>query len=305
MYAFDNVSDITLMCAPDRPTATTMDKLLYYCGHADERQGMVFAILDTSEDRSTGALAKTFKAGLSNTAYFENGAMYWPWVKIINPSNTVYGKATKSINMAPSGVVAGIMAARDSGEDEGPFYQPAGVEAGKPVGVVALEDEDGTPGNNHKARLEAHRNLVFPDRINPITFMKGYGVFVDGARTLKGDGNFPSVGERRGVSHIERLLEAGLQWVRHRNNTPDLREDIESQVYALLYEWMQKGAFATRDPDTAFFVDVSDALNPPSVVREGKVVMRVGLATNTPAEFIVIKVTKDTRALSEELFGQI
>jgi starch synthase len=35
---------------------------------------------------------------------------------------------------------------------------------------------------------------------------------VDGSRTLKGDGNFPYVAERRGVNFIERSLKAGLQF---------------------------------------------------------------------------------------------
>jgi hypothetical protein len=159
--------------------------------------------------------------------------------------------------------------------------------------VVGLENET--------VKFESVRDRIFPLRINPISYLRGYGIFVDGARTLKATGNFPSVGERRGVSYVESQLYSGLQWVRHRNNTPTLRRQVYKEVYALLHGWMRRGAFASDDPATAFFVDVSEALNPPSVVRAGQLVVRVGLATNSPAEFIVIRVVKDTRALEAEL----
>lgn len=290
LYAFDAADDITLLACPDRTTAAFQNAVGDYCG--DQRSGLVFGILDPQAGNEATDMVNTQLVGIT-TAYKENVALYWPGISILNPSKTIYGDSN-TIVVRPCGHIAGVMARNDRDEGEGPFYQPAGVEGGKPSGVIGVETDE--------VKLENKRDLVFPQRINPISYMRNYGVFIDGARTLKGDGNFPSIGERRGVSHIERLLQNGLQWVRHRNNTADLREDVETVTFAMLYGWMQKGAFASRDPATAFFVDVSDALNPPSVIRSGKLVMRVGLATNSPAEFIIIKITKDTRALQEEIF---
>jgi hypothetical protein len=64
---------------------------------------------------------------------------------------------------------------------------------------------------------------------------------------------------------------------------------------------MRNNAFASKDPDKAFFVDVSDKLNPPSVVNAGKLISRTGLAFNTPAEFIIQRYSRDTRALDAEI----
>jgi phage tail sheath protein FI len=291
LYAFDAADDVTLLCCPDETSSAVQTAIGDYCG--DHRNGLIFGILDPVAGNEATDMINTQLVGIT-TAYKENVGLYWPGVKIVNPSKTVYGDSN-TITVRPSGHIAGVMARNDRDEGEGPFYQPAGVEGGKPSGVVDVETDE--------VKLEPKRDLVFPKRINPISYLQTYGVFIDGARTLKGDGNFPSIGERRGVSHIERLLQSGLQWVRHRNNTPDLREDVETQVFAMLFGWMQKGAFASKDPNTAFFVDVSDALNPPSSVRAGKLVMRIGLATNSPAEFVIIKITKDTRALQEEIFS--
>lgn len=293
LYAFDLTDDITILAIPDSVHASTQKAMIAYA--EVDRKGLVFCILDPDEDLSiTGIKAQQTALGAEGVT--EYASLYWPRVKIINPSKAVYGSTVETVTMAPSGTIAGIMANNDNEEPEGPFFQPAGVEGGRPLGLVELEREE--------AKLESTRDIIYPKRICPITYLRSYGIYIDGSRTLRGDGNFPSIGERRGVSHIEALLTNGLQWVRHKNNTPALRRSVYKTVYAELHSWMRRGAFATANPSTAFFVDVSDALNPPSVVRSGQLVMRIGMATNTPAEFLIIKVTKDTRALDEELFGQ-
>lgn len=293
LFAFDLSDDITLLACPDNVTSTVQKAMVNYCQIT--RKLMAFAILDPGTNLTASGIISQ-KDNLGSEGNSEQGALYWPRVKIINPDKTVYGDV-ETVTICPSGIIAGVMATDDNNYTEGPFFQPAGTEGGRMLGVVDLEVQE--------VRLESKRDLVFPRRINPISYLRSYGIFIDGARTMKGDGNFPSVGERRGVSHIERLLETGLQWVRHRNNTPALRRAVYRQVTAELIGWMRRGAFASENPSTAFFVDVSDALNPPSTVRAGQLVVRIGLATNTPAEFIIIKVVKDTRALEEELFGSL
>lgn len=292
LYAFDAADDITILAVPDATDANTQKAMIQYC--EVDRAKLVFSILDPQAECDAQDIISQLNL-LGSEGKTEMAALYWPRLVIANPSKTIYGSTVLTINVCPSGYIAGIMARNDRTYTEGPFFQPAGTEGGKPYGVVGLETDE--------VKFEEKRDLVFPKRINPITYLRGYGIFVDGARTLKGDGNFPSVGERRGVSYIEALLVNGLQWVRHRNNTPTLRQQVNKEIYSLLHGWMRKGAFASNTPDTAFFVDTSDALNPPSVQRSGQLVVRVGLATASPAEFIIIKVTKDTRALEAELFG--
>jgi phage tail sheath protein FI len=122
-------------------------------------------------------------------------------------------------------------------------------------------------------------------------------LFIDGSRTLKGDGNFPYVAERRGVIFIEKSIKLGLQFARHANNDESLRATVRRTVNAFLLVQMNNGAFRSTDPKSAYFVDVSDALNPPSVIFSGQLILRVGLATNKPAEFIILRISQDTRAL--------
>ena len=64
---------------------------------------------------------------------------------------------------------------------------------------------------------------------------------------------------------------------------------------------MNNGAFRSREPSKAFFVDVSDTLNTPSVIFAGKLIARVGLATSKPAEYVVLRLSQDVRGLEAEL----
>jgi hypothetical protein len=135
-------------------------------------------------------------------------------------------------------------------------------------------------------------------------FVPGNGIFLDGARTGKGDGNFPSVGERRGVSFVEFTLKRGLLFAKNKANTEELRERVDRTVTTFLLGLTAAGAFATKDPDRAFFVDVSDQLNNAQVRAQNKLLVRIGLATAKPAEFIVLLVSQDTRALEEQLLAR-
>jgi hypothetical protein len=148
---------------------------------------------------------------------------------------------------------------------------------------------------------EAVRDFVAIHRVNPITKLRGFPIALDDSMVLKGGGNFPSISERRGVIFIEQSLKDGMQFARQRNNDEQLRDEMDRTTTGFLITQMQVGAFRTKDPETAFFVDTSEALNPPSQVFANKVNQRVGLATQKPSRFVILSFSQDTRALDEEL----
>jgi hypothetical protein len=174
------------------------------------------------------------------------------------------------------------------------YLQPAGIERGILRGVVGFANDD--------VKQESKRDLIFPHCINPLTTGPGLPLFIDGARTLKRlNGNFPSIGERRGAIYIEQSLKAGMQFARHSNNTPTLRAKIASSIEAFLLQQFRNGAFRGVTPKQSYFVDVGSGLNPASEIFAGKLNARVGLATNKPAEFIILRFSQDTREIDEEL----
>jgi phage tail sheath protein FI len=59
---------------------------------------------------------------------------------------------------------------------------------------------------------------------------------------------------------------------------------------------MRNGAFRSKDPATAFFVDFGTGLNTPAVIFANKLIGRVGLATQKPVDFVILRFSQDTRA---------
>jgi phage tail sheath protein FI len=251
----------------------------------------MFAILDPPASLDADGIVTYVNTTAALGGATEFAAIYWPQVKILNPNKTVFGTADTLV-MPPSGHIAGVYARTDASQPGGVYLPPAGIEEGRLLSIVGFETDE--------VLKEAKRDIVFPQRINPLTTFPGAPRFIDGARTLKGGGNFPSVSERRGVIFIEQSIKGGLQFARHKNNTPELRAAVDRTVTGFLLIQMNNGAFRTRDPNTAFFSDFSDALNPDSIVFAGQMIGRIGLATNKPTEFLILKFSQDTRALEEE-----
>ena len=290
LRALDLVDDLTLLAVPGIATSGVHNAMITYA--EETRGGQVFAVLDPPAAQSASQIITYVTSTAAIGGLSEYGAIYWPRIKVLNPNASVFGKGA-SITVPPSGHICGMFARNDSAKQFGVFTPPAGTEEGKLFGCIGFETDE--------VLKEEVRDLVFPKRINPITTMKGFARYVDGARTLKGDGNFPTIGQRRGVSFTERSIKLGLQFARHKNNTSDLRAVLQRTCYAFLKAETDAGCFSSKDPALAFFVDFGDALNPattPNVVTG-----RIGLATAQPAEYIVLKFSQDTRAIDSALKG--
>ncbi|MFP2958495.1 phage tail sheath family protein [Myxococcus sp. 1LA] len=290
LRALDQVQELSLLLVPGRATPAVHNAMVRYC--EVERDGAVFAVLDPPANQSAMDIVTYVATTAALEQLSEFGAIYWPRVKVQNPAKSVLGSADQIV-VPPSGIVAGVFARTDSAHPGGVYDPPAGIEAGRMFGVLGFETDEVLEENK--------RDLVYPHRINPLTTGPGLPRYIDGSRTLKGDGNFPYVAERRGVIFIERSLKQGLQFACHKNNTEGLRAQVRRTITAFLLAQMNNGAFRSKTPSTAFFVDVSEQLNTPTQIFAGKLIARVGLATNKPAEFIVLRISQDTRALEAEL----
>lgn len=287
LRALDTVAALSLLAIPGRATSVVHNAMLTYCQVT--RAGAVFAVLDPPATSSATAIITHVETTAALINLSEFGAIYWPRILVANPTRGVFGNTTL-IPVAPSGYVCGVMARNDAAREGGVFNAPAGVENGIIFGCLGFEGDDTLD--------EGKRDLVYPKRINPITTSRGQARYIDGSRTLKGNGNFPSVPERRGVIFIEQSLKDALQVARHRNNDATLRNEAARTTEVFLETQMRAGAFRTKDPATAFFVDFGEGLNTPAVIFANKLVGRIGLATQKPAEFVVLRFSQDTRAFA-------
>ncbi len=292
LRAFDLEEQGALLAVPGRATSEVHNAMLTYC--AVIRGKRIFAVLDPPANYTAVQIITYVKttAAIQNTVDSEMGAMYWPRVQVSNPSETIFGKVT-DITVAPSGHICGMYARVDGMKPGGVYEAPAGLGYGELRGTTGLETEE--------VNDEAKRDLIYPELINPIDTVVSSRPMCDGSRTLKEDGNFPTIGERRGVTYIESSVNAGVQWARHRKIKVATRQRLARSVKSFLLIQMRNDAFASDDPATAFFVDFSDALNPPSAAFGRQILGRLGVATAKPADFIIIRVSQDTRALDLEL----
>lgn len=298
LYCFDVVQGGRILIVPGTYTPAIHKGMLDYA--EIERNGSMFCVLDCPPQKTAVEIVEYVETTAAILEYSEYGAIYWPWIKVTNPQPSIFGTET-SITVPPSGWIAGKYAANDQ-KIGGIYESPAGIGEGFGVlrGVLGVED-DPNGSSIHEVEDETKRDLVYPKRINPITRLPGTPWHIDGGRTLKSTGHFPNVAERRGVIFIEQTIKNSMIQFKHRANNKSTRRQVKRIVTNFLTQEMNKDAFRSLNTDTAFFVDVSDQLNPVANEFAGVLTMRVGLATNKPTEYIVVLVTQDTRALEESL----
>lgn len=299
LYCFDRVDTGRILIVPGVYSSNVHKGMMDYA--ETHRNGTMFCIIDCPPQK-TAAQMVAWVDSESIFEYSEFGAIYWPWIKVTNPAPDLFTSDSKgNITVPYSGWIAGLYARNDK-KLGGVYESPAGVGGSFGVirGMNGVEDDPGG-ASQHEVLDGKQRDLVYPRRINPITKLPSTVWHIDGGRTLKSTGNFPNIGERRGVIFIETSIAQGLVILKHRFNNRENRMLAKRILTAFLIREMNKGAFRSTDPATAFFVDASDQLNPLVNVYAGIMTIRVGLATNKPAEFIVVLVTQDTRALAAEL----
>ncbi len=291
MYAFDLVSEVSMLGISDRATAAVHNAMISYC--EVWRKMSMFPILDPPANL-TAQQAKDYvltTASLFNASEF--GGFFWPRVTVLNPNQTIYGNVD-NITVPPGGLIAGVFSRNDSSKPGGIYKAAAGEVRGRFLTVTGFETDE--------VLDERKRDIVYPVNINPLTTGEGQPRFIDGVRTLKQGGNFPSISERRGVIFIEQSIKRGIEFARHDNNDPELRRSLDRTCDNFLNEQMQLGAFRSKDPATAYSVDFDIegvSLNTPAVVFANMVRGRIGLATQKPAEFIFIAFSQDTRAFDQ------
>lgn len=277
LRTLDVVQTVNILTIPGRATSAIQNGMINYAENI--RRMSMFAILDSPRGMNATQVVNYFTVTAGLVGLSEFGAAYWPWVKVLNPAPGIFGNSS-DILVAPSGRIAGTYARVDGSRVGGVYLPPAGIEEGRLFTVLGFETDE--------VLDERKRDIVYPSRINILTTSPGNPRYIDGARCLKANGNFPYVSQRRGAIFIEQSVKNGTEYARHKNNTPELRRQVGRSVTQFLEVQMKNRAFASMDPDTAFFVDVSDKLNA-GVTERGQMRANVGLAFNTPAEWIIFR----------------
>lgn len=210
---------------------------------------------------------------LSTTA---GAAVYGPWLQVSDPLSSIQG-ATRLL--PPGGAVLGRYSQTDA--TSGVQKAPAGVD-------IPLQKVVGVELQFQNTNLDTlNTNQVNINRTVP-----GYGFCIMGARTLLQDMPNRYVPIQRTLMNIRQSLKENTIFAVFEDNNPSLWSRLSAVVSQYLQGIWQQGMLTGTTAEEAFFVQCDDSNNSPTTIAAGEVHIRVGLALNSPAEFVVIDINQ-------------
>src|SRR5688572_725441 len=267
--ALEKVDDVNLVCVPDRTDVDCQSAVIAHC----EALGDRFAILDSplnARPLGAGSVLAHRSAVESQRGY---AALYYPWIRINDPKSLT-GEDT--IVVPPSGHLAGIFARSDA--ERGVHKPPANEAIRGAIGLERVIDD----AENGQLNVEGVNVLrALPGRTQPVVW---------GARTTAPAGGtaWRYINVRRLLLFVEESIGKGLRWAPFEPNDVKLWSELQRAVNAFLVGVWRSGGLVGETAQEAFYVRVDEALNPPSERALGRVVIEIGIAPVTPAEFVVV-----------------
>ncbi|AKH65179.1 MULTISPECIES: phage tail sheath C-terminal domain-containing protein [Photorhabdus] len=198
-----------------------------------------------------------------------------------------YAKAKKTINDAlratkiilpPSAAVAGAYAATDV--NRGVWKAPANLALNNAKPSVALTDTD--QGTMNEAG------------INVIRAFTGKGTLIWGSRTLDKTDNWRYIPVRRLFNAAERDIKKAMRFAVFEPNSQPTWKRVQAAIDNYLYQLWQQGALAGNKPQEAYFVQIGkDITMSDTDIKQGKMIVKVGMAAVRPAEFIILQFSQN------------
>jgi phage tail sheath protein FI len=272
LKAIASLDTVDLVCAPeivrDRDWAYHLQQIVVdHCQQLGDR----FAILDSRlRDKNQDVEHQWSEIDGSN------GAIYYPWVKVA-------GFDGGYDLVPPCGHIAGIFARSD--RTRGVHKAPANEVL---EGVVGLE----------RVLTNTDQDELNPRCINCLRSLTGRGIRVWGARTLSSQSVWTYVNVRRVFLTLARWIQWNMRDIVFEPNTPRLWARIEREVTTYLKAQFEAGALKGRTPEEAFYVKCNADTNRFESPGSGRVVTEIGLAPNSPYEFVVVRLIHGERGVS-------
>lgn len=254
---------VSIIAIPGVATPAVQAAMIAHCQNTELER---IAILDPASPNDLNAV-QAQRAGLVTDNGF--AALYFPWIQA-EPTGT-------SLLLPPSGFVAGYYSASDPPDS--------------PVGVIA------TATGVAYAVTNEEQDLLNPQGINAIRDLSGIRIW--GARTLATNSEWRYVSTRRLGMFLEKSVYWSTEWCLFEPNSYQLWDTLELDLENFLFDVFSDGWFQGQTPEDAYFGDCRFGVTmTQSDLDEGKTILRVGFAPQTPAEFIVFEVVKQRPDLS-------
>lgn len=267
VYSFDEY-DVDIVAVPGITSETVQVGVKDYCEQREDCFG-ILAIPKAYNPSDAIAYVK------DNNLASDYVAIYYPWVEIADPIG-VGDNPTKFI--PPTGAVAGIYARIDN--SRGVWRAPAG-EITNLIGVLDIEYNV----------TDGEQDMMNPIGLNAIRAFDDAGIVVWGARTLSSNAEYKYISTTHLVLFIKGSLMNNMGWAVFENNDPTLWGKITASVSDFLRNLWKKGGLKGETEDEAFWVKCDGEVNTQEVVDSGRLYCDIGIADQTPAEFIVFRLS--------------
>lgn len=236
-----------------------------------EERGDCFAVLDTPyhiADNATSGIAEV--QAWRNRFASSYAALYYPWVKVIEPRDT---GSVRTI--PPSGHALGQYALLDN------EYGVHRAPANRPLQWTQDLSLHTTYGQ---------QELLNPSGINVLRSEGPRGIRIMGARTVSCDPDWRYVNVRRLMIMIRRTVRIISQWVIFEPNSVVTRNKLQVAISSYLTALWTRGALTGAVQGAAFFVKCDEENNPGCQRDSGQLIAEIGVAPSIPFEFVIVRV---------------
>ena len=262
LMAFDRISEISLVCAPDENKfgVEVTEKLVNHCENHMDR----FAIIQAGSEKV--GIDKLNPPKRSKYAGY-----YYPWIQILDPVTNM------SRYVPPGGHLAGIYSRTDT--ERGVHKAPANTSVS---GALGLNSDV----------VDAEQAILNPRGVNCIRSFPGRGILVWGARTTSLDSSWKYVNVSRLFIFVEKSIKEGIRWAVFEPNNERLWSRVKQTVDQFLTTVWRTGALMGTTADQAFFVRCDRTTMTQDDIDNGRLVVLVGIAPTKPAEFVIFRIAQ-------------
>jgi phage tail sheath protein FI len=267
---FEDLDDISIVAAPGStfgydngygPNASSIINLLI--SHATRMRYRI-AVLDSGDGQSISQV-RALRAKIDSTY----AALYYPWVRILDPVTRL------EIYAPPSGFVAGIYARNDV--NRAVYKAPANEVVNLSIGFEQLLNK-------------AQQEVLNPEGVNCFRFFEGRGFRLWGARTISSDPEWKYVNLRRYFAYLEHSIDKGTQWAVFEPNGEALWANVRRTIEDFLLNEWQSGALLGDKPEKAYFVKCDRSTMTQNDLDNGRLICLIGVAPLRPAEFVIFRI---------------
>lgn len=267
---YDTIQGQLLFNLVGKSNATIITDAINYV----ETRGDSFLIIDP--DPTLGTDTQAIKDLVTSYGASSYAAVYYGMLSMSNPAA---GGSASVRSTYPGGALAGLYTRVDV--ERSVAKAPAGYayELRNTFGVVTkyTESDIGT---------------LYAAHINTLKAVPGAGVIVNGARTLKKTDLTKYIPTRRSLNFVKANVEQISQFAVFEPNGEKLWSNVSSRIANFLSSFWSNGGLRGNSASEAYYIICNSTNNTTASIEAGEVNIEVGVALQTPAEFIVINISQ-------------